>query len=168
MDIHDYVHIHAGWKDISSEVVGSNESVVLTRVETNKEQPSITMSVVVRDDFSWVLQVQGRTFDPLSLPTLPAVWPTLLCSAMKVHNLLKLLGSLRICPGIPDEKFGPIAQSRKGKFLDHSGKYTEAAMYPMFLCVYIHCLQSLLVLNSLYSEASGLSGVYFIIFHYSN
>ena len=124
----------------------------------NKEQPSITMSVVVRDDFSWVLQVQGRTFDPLSLPTLPAVWPTLLCSAMKVHNLLKLLGSLRICPGIPDEKFGPIAQSRKGKFLDHSGKYTEAAMYPMFLCVYIHCLQSLLVLNSLYSEASGLSG----------
>ena len=134
----------------------------------NKEQPSITMSVVVRDDFSWVLQVQGRTFDPLSLPTLPAVWPTLLCSAIKVHNLLKLLGSLRICPGIPDEKFGPFAQSRKGKFLDHSGKYTEAAMYPMFLCVYIHCLQSLLVLNSLYSEASGLSGVYFIIFHYSH
>ena len=57
MDIHVYVHIHAGWKDISSEVVGSNESVVLTRVETNKEQPSITMSVVVRDDFS------GKAFE---------------------------------------------------------------------------------------------------------
>ena len=47
MDIHVYVHIHAGWKDISSEVVGSNESVVLTRVEMNKEQPSITMSETI-------------------------------------------------------------------------------------------------------------------------
>ena len=121
----------AGWKDISSEVDNTTNVLLLTQVVMNNEQPSIAMSVAIRDDFTWVVRVQGRTFDAVTLPTSCRVWPTVVCSLTSFHNLLDLLRSISICPGIPDEKYHFIAQSRKGKFLDHSGK----GMGSVYACV---------------------------------
>ena len=64
----------AGRKDISSEVDRFAKAVM------NNEQPSIAMSVAIRDDFTWVVQVQERTFDAVTLPTSCRVWPTVVCS----------------------------------------------------------------------------------------
>ena len=105
--------------------------LLLTQVVMNNEQPSIAMSVAIRDDFTWVVGVQGRTFDAVTLPTSCRVWHTVVCSLTSFHNLLDLLRSISICPGIPDEKYHFIAQSRKGKFLDHSGK----CMGSVYACV---------------------------------
>ena len=122
---------------ISSEVDNTTNILLLTKVVMNNEQPSIAMSVAIRDDFTWVVQVQGRTFDVVTLPTSCRVWPTVVCSLTSFHNLLDLLGSINICPGIPDEKFHLIAQSRKGKFLDHSGKGLYMHSYALFYCVFL-------------------------------
>ena len=121
----------AGWKDISSEVDNITNVLLLTQVVVTNEQPSIAMSVAIRDDFTWVVRVQGRTFDAVTLPTNCMVWPTVVCSLTSFHNLLDLLRSISICPGIPDETYHFIAQSRKGKFLDHSGKGMES----VYACV---------------------------------
>ena len=49
----------ADWRDISSEVDNTSNILFLTKVVVNNEQPSIAMSVAIRDDFTWVVQVQG-------------------------------------------------------------------------------------------------------------
>ena len=117
-------HLHnIGWKDMSSEVVCSDNALLLTRVVIRDGYPTMDMSVSVRDNFTWVLCVHGRTFDPVTLPTISTVWPTVLCSVAAVCSLLECLQSLAVCPGVPDKKFHCIAKLRKGIFLDQSGKW---------------------------------------------
>ena len=136
--MHIFVGVYvydACWKDISSGVDNTTNVLLLTQVVVNNEQPSIAMSVAIQDDFTWVVRVQGRTFDAVTLSISCKVWHTLVCSLTSFYNLLDLLGSISIFPGIPDEKFNFTAQSRKG---DHSGKGMESVhayvlFYSMFL-----------------------------------
>ena len=65
--------------------------------------------------------MQGRRFDLTTLPMSSTPYPTVLHSVREVQHLLELLGKLSISPGIPDEKFLPLAQLRKGQFLDRTG-----------------------------------------------
>jgi hypothetical protein len=81
--------------------------------------PVITVSVGLQENFTWKLYALGRSLDPSTLPT-TSTWPTTLVSVAEVKKVLDLLDSLKVCPGIPDEKFYPLVLARKGKFINLS------------------------------------------------
>ena len=93
--------------------------MVLARVGMTGSCPAITMSVGLRENLTWQLHALGRSLDPSTLTT--SSWPSTLSSVAEVQTVLGLLESFKACPGIPDEKFYPLVQARKGKFVDFSG-----------------------------------------------
>jgi hypothetical protein len=100
--------------------------------------PVITVSVGLQENFTWKLYALGRSLDPSTLPT-TSTWPTTLVSVAEVKKVLDLLDSLKVCPGIPDEKFYPLVLARKGKFINLSGTIcSTSVVYWCSMHVFVH------------------------------
>ena len=125
-----------GWRDVSSGLPHCESSMVLSRVEMARSCPVISMSVSLRENLTWQLHTLGRYLDPHTILT-TFTWPTTLASVTDVQKVLDLLERFRMCPGIPDEIFYPLAHMRKGKFVDFSGTCTRYSTCVCF-CLLVH------------------------------
>ena len=110
--------LHVGWRDLSTDMVTNRSCLCFACFRMSSGHPTIAMSLSVENDFTWQLTAQGHNVDLSTLPSLP----TTLMSASEVDEVLKKIGSFKLCPANPDERFIPIAQSRNGK-LNASGIY---------------------------------------------
>ena len=63
----------------------------------------VTRSLIVKQDHSWVLHVNGHLVDPANVPSLPSFPPTL--SSDSISLLLSQLGDLHTCTGNPEQKY---------------------------------------------------------------
>ena len=93
--------------------------LVFCRLTSNSDQ--ISQAINIAEDFSWSLQLHGRSIEPHACRILSAV-PQRLVSAELVGQLTCQLEQSSICPGNPDENFFSLAASRKGIFMSHSGR----------------------------------------------
>lgn len=102
---------------------------------------TINFTLSVRGDFSWVVVRNGITFQSNS-PLLTKM-PQLMLSVQHVIQVTEFLNSLVPCCGNNDKKFIPLVESRKGSFLNASGKSG------IYVCIcnivkHFYCTHSLL------------------------
>ena len=111
---------HTGWiETLGGSDVRRLSQLVFCRLTSNSDQ--ISLAINITEDFSWSLQLHGRSIEPHACRILSAV-PQRLVSAELVGQLTYQLEQSSICPGNPDEKCFSLAASRKGIFMSHSGR----------------------------------------------
>lgn len=81
---------------------------------------SIYISLLVDENLSWTVFVQGKQIDRNNTPLLSTVPDTLDSSGLV--SLLALLNSAAICPGHPDPRYTELAEHRKGTFTSQDGR----------------------------------------------
>ena len=108
--------ILTGWKDVSGDDTSSEPQISLALMEMTSKGPVVAVSICIHEDFSWQLYVQRKVIEPCS-PALPRV----LDSVSALEAIISYVSSCNICCGNSDEKFLPLANCRKGKFMDSSG-----------------------------------------------
>ena len=120
------------WVDHSKSTSGI--LVVCKLQHTDSLPVTVTRSVTVYDDFTWCIHVHGRALDASKCSALNSFGPTI-DTKTALNQLLKLVDTLNICAGHPDQHFLKLADSRKGKFLSvaQSTIATLDANYPIVL-----------------------------------
>ena len=105
------LHVHAflGWRDVSF----THESLVFALLQEGDTGPSISISVIIKSNFSYMIQVRGRQLETVS--------PGLLNSISSIKSLLSFLSHCSICIGNNDAKFISMANNRGGNFMDLTG-----------------------------------------------
>ena len=106
------LHVHAflGWRDVSS----THESLIFALLQEGDTGPSISISVVIKSNFSYMIHVRGRQLETVS--------PSgLLNSISSIKSLLSFLSHCSICIGNNDAKFISMANDRGGNFMDLTG-----------------------------------------------
>ena len=71
----------------------------------------VTRSLIVREDGSWVLHVNGHLVNPDNVPSLHSFPPLL--SRDSISLLLSQLGDLRTCVGNPEQKYVALGEAKK-------------------------------------------------------
>ena len=142
-----------GWKDISSEATTSDHILLLSCIERANETPSIAMTMAMGENFTWKLHIQSHILDPPTLRKLCFLAYIAVLHVKHTSGLEASIDSIKICPGIPDEKFHPVIESRKGKFTDQSGKQCHI-FYRLTLLILL-CLINI----PHREECCGLSGI---------
>ena len=109
-----------GWiETVGDPDVHALSQLIFCRLTCNSDQ--ISLVIKITNDFSWSLQLHGRSIEPHACSILSAV-PEHLVSAELVGQLTRHLEQCSMCPGNCDEKFFSLVTSRKGTFMSHSGK----------------------------------------------
>ena len=101
---------------------------------TDCQPVTVTRSVTVYDDLTWCIHVHGQALDPTKSSALNS-FPVTISTKVALNQLLKLVDTLSICAGHPDQHFLDLADSHKGKFQSIT-KSTVAFIdttYPIFL-----------------------------------
>ena len=116
---------------------GSNEAgmtIVLCCLDACHEPPTIRYSITVRQDFTWLLNVMGKTVVPNScraLSTTPLRLSGVVDNALQelrfnsVHELVQLtlvVETCKVCEGNLDDKFMEVAKRRDGVFKNSDGE----------------------------------------------
>ena len=109
------------WSLTTGRDEDGKQKIVLCYLEPDKVPPVIRYSVVMREDFTWILSAFGQLVDPQFCRVCRGT-PSSLDSTDKVKRFLALIERCKICPGNMDEKFMEAAERRGGVFKDHSGK----------------------------------------------
>ncbi len=105
-----------------SDVEVSETQLTLCRFRCNSSQAmEVSFSVRVQEDFTWLLFCCGQQIHPERCQVLGGV-PTYLSSMAAVTDLLRLVDGIQVCIGNPDERFLPVVTSRKGVFIDSTGR----------------------------------------------
>ena len=100
----------------------SADIAVFCKVKIQDGVVETVYSLQIKGDFTWDLHVRNEHLGastPLAL-LLPSV-----SSASEVEELIRLVESCTICIDNPDDKYAPLVSSRKGMFLDSTGRKTE-------------------------------------------
>ena len=95
--------------------------------------PVITHSVTIRKNGTWSTAIHGQDADHHRCPSLSAV-PDVLAGSSDAISLLSSISGQNVCTWNPDEKFIPLAETRKGVFKKQSGDATTAFLdktYPV-------------------------------------
>ena len=94
-------------------------------------QTSCTFNIT--SSLEWEVFVHGRRV--AKCPLLRAL-PEAIQSKRTFEEVFNTISSSTICTGNPDEKFKPLQEQRKGKFLDSKGDKTQAYvdMHPLRIC----------------------------------
>ena len=102
------LHVHAflGGRDVSS----THEILIFALLQEGDTGPSISISVVIKSNFSYMIHVRGRQLETVS--------PGLLNSISSIKSLLSFLSHCSICIGNNDAKFISMANDRGGNFMD--------------------------------------------------
>lgn len=123
---------YAGWIETTSvSNVDTPHQLMLCRVSNEMNQFSFVITIA--NDFSWTLQLHGHTIEAHASSVLGAA-PQRLMSADLVLQLVCQLDLCSMCPGNPDDKFLPLASSKKEIFKSQSGKCTLL----LHVCVWEH------------------------------
>ena len=123
---------HTGWiETFGDSDVHRPSQLVFCRLTSNSDRISLAIKIV--EDFSWSLQLHGRSIEPDACSILSAV-PQHLVSAELVGQLAHQLEQTSICPGNHDEKFLSLAASRKGIFMSHSGRCSCMCIHTVYVC----------------------------------
>ena len=109
------------WSLTTGRDEDGKQKIVLCYLEPDKVPPVIRYSVVMREDFTWILSAFGQLVDPQFCRVCRGT-PSSLDSTDKVKRFLALIERCKICPGNMDEKFMEATERRGGVFKDHSGK----------------------------------------------
>lgn len=109
-----------GWKDISSDKVGHGAKMELAGFRSTDKGPIVQFVLSVVEDFRWQLHIYGLTLSHQS-PVM-ASFPPLLKSVSGVRDICLFVDNCTLCCGNWDNKYLPLADARKGKFMDISGK----------------------------------------------
>ena len=80
----------------------------------------VVQSLVVRNDFTWLLKVNGVEVDGDRCPSLSMFQNPL--SSQDVNRLIERLDKLHVCPGHPDAHFIELADSKGGNFKSTNGQ----------------------------------------------
>ena len=88
--------------------------------ETMGPQVIITRSVAFQSTGTWAISIHGKEIDAAQCPALSG-FPRAITTCDSISSFLTSLGSLHICCGNPDQKFIPLADSRKGVFKNQRG-----------------------------------------------
>ena len=108
--------------------------VVTCKLQHSQGQPTVTRSVTVNDDLTWHVRIHGQTLYTSKCVALKCL-PVTVKTKIALNRLLKLVDSLNICAGHPEDHFLDLADSRKGKF-QSAGNSTVAFIdtyYPVSL-----------------------------------
>lgn len=122
------------WTLTASTDEGKSQRIILCLHEADRESPVLRFSLIIRDDFTWVLSFTGQVIDSQSCRALSNA-PRLLDCADTVVQFLSLVQHCKVCEGNMDEKFMEVAKRRDGIFKDHSGK--EYYSQPIRFCLLI-------------------------------
>ena len=112
----------------------TTNKVVTCKLQHSHGQPTVTRSVTVNDDLTWHVRIHGQTLNTSKCVALKC-FPVTIKTKIALNRLLKLVDSLNICAGHPDDHFLDLADSRKGKF-QSAGNSTVAftdTYYPVSL-----------------------------------
>ena len=71
----------------------------------------VTHSVIIKEDYSWILHVNGHPVDPVNVPSIQRFSP--LPGSDAVSFLLSEIDNLRICPGNPEGKYVELGKAKK-------------------------------------------------------
>lgn len=106
--------VFIGWVDVTA-----SDKVVLCKLELCGGAVDTVYSLQIQEDFTWDMYVRQEHMaasSPLAL-LLPTV-----CSVSEVVELLCQIDNCTICIGNPDDKYSVLIASRKGTFMDSTGK----------------------------------------------
>ena len=76
--------------------------LILCSLDASRDPPILRYSISIRDDFTWLVSVYGRTITHQSSCALTSV-PEVLDSVDKVAHLLSTLDRCRVCEGNPED-----------------------------------------------------------------
>ena len=100
----------------------------------------VTRSITVNEDLRWSVQVHGKPLDRKKCSALTKSVPEIISTKPVLNLLLKLVDSLNVCAGHPDQHFLELADSCKGIF-QSANKTTVAFVddyYPVQLNGGVH------------------------------
>ena len=73
----------------------------------------VTHSIIIKEDFLWVLHVNGHPVDPMNVPSIQRFSP--LPGSDTVSFLLSKIDNLRICPCNPEGKYVELGKAKKNQ-----------------------------------------------------
>ena len=120
------------WVDQSTTSTGQLVACKLEHVDG--QSMTVTRSVAVNNDLTWCVHVHGRPLESGRCSALNGV-PVTISNKAALNRLLKLVDSLHICAGHPDQHLLDLADFRKGKFQSNSNitvAFTDTT-YPVSL-----------------------------------
>jgi len=91
-------------------------SIVLAKFSMEDGHLTINASLSIHDGFSWQVEFRGRSILPQHFE-----FGTSLDTVSAISRLVSVLNNGHTCPGNPDDKFLPLVETRKGRFMDSSG-----------------------------------------------
>ena len=81
---------------------------------------SVHVSLLVNEDLSWTVFVQGKQVEQSNTPLLSTIPANL--DGSSCTQLLTLLDTALLCPGHPDPRYMEMAEHRKGTFIGQDGR----------------------------------------------
>lgn len=106
-----------GWSDQSKEDKSIYCKVEHIGASAGDQPPTVTRSLTLSQDKTWVAHVHGKSLDSKKCTAL-AQFPAQLTELAKQNQIIAVLDKLIVCPGNPDEQYLELGDSRKGSFYD--------------------------------------------------
>lgn len=126
----------SGWINVSNQQTPLVFCSI--RCEPPLCHPKMFCTFCVNDNLTWTLSVCGTPLE-VKQCTLLASQPGKLSTVSDVVAVLEKISTARICPGNPDKRFAVLVETRKGSFLDSSGKLIFILCYSYILDIVNFC-----------------------------
>ena len=112
-----------GWINATSVSPAPVKSMSLVKLEANKVGDyQICFSIKINEDRSWIVNIMGITQKPSHL-TIFAGHSQIISSIADLKAVVDRMNQSLICCGNSDEKCEKLISSRKGIFMNQSGKW---------------------------------------------
>ena len=96
-DLRTGICLPSQWVDQST-----TNKVVTCKLQHSHGQPTVTRSVTVNDDLTWHVRIHGQTLNTSKCVALKCL-PVTVKTKIALNRLLKLVDSLNICAGHPED-----------------------------------------------------------------
>jgi hypothetical protein len=108
------ITVPSGWTNVSCEESDELRLCRLSRQQATQCQPLVVShSLIVKADYSWMLNVHGHLVDPSGIPSLGNIPPLL--DSRSTTTLLQILSSVIVCVGNPDPDIISLCDKKKNK-----------------------------------------------------
>lgn len=81
---------------------------------------NVLYMLTIASDFSWTLHIGPKQVDVEHCQLFHGAYRHL-CTVKSVLDVISALDDSKFCMGNPDDKFTPLTEQHKGKFMDRSG-----------------------------------------------
>ena len=108
-----------GWFDVTANIDDGPLLLSMIAADDNSEIPTVSRTLVVQQDFSWAVHVEGKQLN-YHAPQLSTM-PQLVVSIANIRDVITYLDSCTLCCGNEDDKYTALVEPRKGSFMNAAG-----------------------------------------------